>query len=95
MHGTQYFLNVRHCDLDAFGCFGAVGLVFRKIFMAKRIRTAYIKNDRQMRWFFTLQYIEQRIHESHDGRGIQPFGIDAWIFDKCIISSENQGISIE
>ena len=53
-----------------------------------------VKDYRNMRGFEVAQDITYRIDKAKYGTCILSFGIDTWIFGKCVVGSKNKSIRI-
>ena len=53
-----------------------------------------VKDYRNVRGFKVTQDITYRIDKAKYSTCILPFGIDTWIFGKCVVGSKNKSIRI-
>ena len=54
-----------------------------------------VKDDRDLVGLLLGEEVFEHQDEAEDGTGIAPLAVEAWGFDEGIVSSINQGISIE
>ena len=94
IHGFKDTLNIRYCNANRLGSLLSVGLVLRKS-LCPCHTPPFVKANCQIIWLLAFNHIKKRIGKSHNGRGIHPFRIDSWVFNKGIIPSKNKCVSIQ
>ena len=92
-HAFQNLDNPRHTELDVFGRLVAVRLVVLKLFVAQG-GPRRIEHHGQVRGLLRSDDLEQGVGEAKHRRRVHAFGVDARVFDECVIGAENQRIGI-
>ena len=94
LHGFEQVLDIGNSNSNGLGRFGTIRFVFG-VHFGPIDRPPFVKSNSQIVGFFPIDQVKQRVGKPHDGTRVHPFGIDSWIFDKRIISSKNQGVSVK
>ena len=92
-HAFEDAHNPRNTQLDVFRRFVTIGLV-RLELLGSQCGSRGVKHHGQVRGFLRANDLHQGVCEAKHRRRVHAFGVDAWIFDECVISPKNQGVSI-
>ena len=92
-HAFQNLDNPRHTEFDVFGRLVAVGLVVFELFVAQG-GPRRIEHHGQVCGLLRSDDLEQGVGEAKHRRRVHAFGVDARVFDECVIGAENQRIGI-
>ena len=82
-----------HGALDIFWC----GFTLRFVVwegLAAEGRAVGVEGYADMCGLLLVEHLLQRVEKTHDGRCVEPLGIDAWVFDKGVIRPINERISV-
>ena len=94
LHGFEQVLDIGNSNSNGLGRFGTIRFVFG-VHFGPIDRSALVKSNSQIVGFFPIDQVKQRVGKPHDGTRVHPFRIDFWVFDKRIIPSKNQGVSVK
>ena len=94
MVGSQNLLDFRNGKANGFGCLLTLGLVGRVGLMPEGT-PVWVKSHPDVGGLLLLEHLLQGVHEAQDGRGVLPFGIDAWVLDEGIVSAIDERVCIE
>ena len=84
---------MRHSKNNWFGCRFSLCLILREEILTEA-PARRVKDYRNMRGFEVAQDITYRIDKAKYGTCVLSFGIDTWIFGKCVVGSKDKSIRI-
>ena len=92
--GTKELPDERYGYTYPLGRLFTLGLVLG-VFPMPKCPSRGVKDDSDFVGVLLPQQIFKHKHEAEDSAGITPFGIDPWGLDEGIVSSVDEGVSIE
>ena len=92
--GSEELVDEGDGDADAFGSLLTLCLIGR-IFAVAEGTARGVEDDSDLVGLLLREEVFEHQNEAEDSTGIAPLAIEAWGFDERIVSSINQGISIE
>ena len=90
----DYLFDNRHGSAYVFGCGLALCFVGFVGFVAKGLASR-VEHHGDVCGLFAFQHIVECVYKSENGAGVQPFGVDARIFDKSIVGAINLRVGID
>ena len=92
-HGGKNLFDDGHRGANILRCFFTLRLISREC-LGTEGGSMRVESYPQMRRLLLFKYFMKGVTESHDGRCVQSFGIDARILHECVIGAVNKCVSV-